>query len=85
MIGYWQSVSQAGPQARVTLAAHLGGHELIVERTGEHLWRWAVINCLGHEIESGTAPGQEAAEQMAEDAAFHIHPPTTGDWVKRLI
>jgi hypothetical protein len=43
-----------------------------------------VLSGLGHEIESGTAPDAHTAERMAEEAAFHIHPPSTGDWVARL-
>jgi hypothetical protein len=39
---------------------------------------------LGHEIEGGTAPDAHSAERMAEEAAFHIHPPSVGDWVARL-
>ncbi|MGA3029820.1 MAG: hypothetical protein ABSE58_03645 [Candidatus Limnocylindrales bacterium] len=86
MIGYWHAISpDRHVQAGVAMGAHLGGHELIVERSCEGCWRWAVMNCLGHEIEGGTAPDERTAEEMAEDAAFHIHPPTVGDWVRRLI
>jgi hypothetical protein len=42
------------------------------------------MNTLGHEIESGVAPDAHSAEKMAEEAAFHIHPPSVGDWVGRL-
>lgn len=85
MIGYWHPIPcERGLRARVSRAAHLGGHDLIVERSNEH-WRWAVLNYLGHEIECGMAPDEHTAEEMAEDAAFHIHPPTIGDWIARLL
>jgi hypothetical protein len=40
---------------------------------------------LGHEIEGGTARDAHTAEELAEEAAFHIHPPSVGDWVRRLM
>ena len=87
MIGYWHTVpADEVRHVRVKLGARLGGHELVVERCGgEPCWRWAVMSCLGHEIESGTAPDAHTAEKMAEEAAFHIHPPSLGDWVGRLM
>lgn len=86
MIGYWYVIPiDQVFQARVSLGAHVGGHELIVEQCGdEPCWRWAVMSLGGHEIESGTAPDAHTAEGMAEEAAFHIHPPSLGDWVARL-
>jgi hypothetical protein len=86
MIGYWRSISpDIARQVRVKLGAHVGGHELVVEQcSAEPCWHWAVLSSLGHEIESGTAPDAHTAERMAEEAAFHIHPPSTGDWVARL-
>ena len=87
MIGYWHVVplDQSGP-ILVALGARLAGHQLVVERcSGEPCWRWAVISYLGHEIEGGLAPDARSAEKMAEEAAFHIHPPSVGDWVGRLI
>ena len=87
MIGYWHAVpADEMSHVWVKLGARLGGHELVVERcVGEPCWRWAVMSYLGHEIESGIAPDAHAAEQMAEEAAFHIHPPSVGDWVGRLM
>jgi hypothetical protein len=86
MIGYWHAVSpDAASRVRVSLGARVGGHELVVERCGgEPCWHWAVLSPLGHEIESGTAPDAHTAERLAEEAAFHIHPPSVGDWVARL-
>jgi hypothetical protein len=86
MIGYWHSISP-DPRypVRDLLGAHVGGHELIVERFGGQVWHWAVMSRLGNEIEGGTAPDERSAEEMAEEAAFHIHPPTVGDWVARLM
>jgi hypothetical protein len=86
MIGYWHIIATTQTQEAVLLGAHLGGHELVVEHCGgEPCWHWAVLSLRGHEIESGTAPDAHAAEHMAEEAAFHIHPPSVGDWVARLI
>jgi hypothetical protein len=86
MIGYWHAIEpDRASQARVLVVALLAGHQLIVERSGEHIWRWAVMNQRSHEIEGGTAPDLHTAEEMAEDAAFHIHPPSVGDWVGRLL
>lgn len=86
MIGYWHSISpDPVHQVPASLGAHVGGHELIVERCGEHSWRWAVMSRLGHEIEGGTARDAHTAEELAEEAAFHIHPPSVGDWVRRLM
>jgi len=87
MIGYWQVVARDDyREPRVALAASVGGHELVVERRGvEQCWHWMVLSRLGHEIEGGVAPDAHTAESMAEDAAFHIHPPSVGDWVARLI
>jgi hypothetical protein len=86
MIGYWHVVApDQMSQARVAAGALLGGHELIVECSGERCWRWAVMSQRSHEIEGGTAPDMRTAEAMAEDAAFHIHPPSLGDWVGRLL
>jgi hypothetical protein len=44
-----------------------------------------VLSLHGHEIETGMAPDAHTAERMAEEAAFHIHPPCVGDWIARLI
>ncbi len=87
MIGYWHAVPpDQARQVRVSLGTRLGGHELVVERcNGEPCWHWAVRSYLGHDIESGLAPDARTAELMAEEAAFHIHPPCVGDWVGRLI
>ena len=87
MIGCWHAIApDASHQVRVSLGARLGGHELVVERcSGEPCWRWAVTNYVGHEIESGIAPDAHTAERMAEEAAFHLHPPSVGDWVGRLM
>jgi hypothetical protein len=86
MIGYWHVIATDRAQEAVSLGAHLGGHELVVGHCGgEPCWHWVVLSLQGHEIESGTAPDAHAAELMAEEAAFHIHPPSVGDWVARLI
>ena len=86
MIGYWHTVSPPDAAAMVALGAHVGGHILLVERCrGEVCWQWMVLSSLGHEIEGGTAPDAHRAEVAAEEAAFHIHPPTEGDWIARLI
>jgi hypothetical protein len=87
MIGYWHAIApDPARQVRISLGARLGGHQLIVERCGdEPCWHWAVLSQTGHEIESGTAADAHTAEQMAEEAAFHIHPPSIGDWVGRLM
>lgn len=86
MIGYWHTIATPDGQAEIALSARLAGHCLVVERwRGEFYWHWTVLNCLGHEIEGGLAPDAHRAEQLAEEAAFHIHPPTTGDWVAGLI
>jgi hypothetical protein len=88
MIGYWHKIGPEGVQsiADVALGAHVGGHELIVERlAGERIWRWIVLSPRGNEIEGGVAPDAHSAERLAEDAAFHIHPPTVGDWIERLM
>ena len=87
MIGYWHEIASAEVRSvAVALAAHVGGHELMVERfDGEHCWRWIVLSGRGHEIEGGVAPDAHTAELLAEDAAFHIHPPTIGDWIGRLM
>ena len=87
MIGYWHVVPpDRRARYRCRWAPIVGGHELVVERCGgEPCWHWAVLSCLGHEIESGTAPDAHTAERLAEEAAFHIHPPSVGDWVARLI
>jgi hypothetical protein len=86
MIGYWHLIPiDQARQVRVSLGAHVGGHELVVERCdGEPCWHWAVMSLQGQEIEGGTAPDAHTAERMAEEAAFHIHPPSVGDWVARL-
>jgi hypothetical protein len=83
VIGYWHAIApDQARQVRVSLAARLGGYELVVERCGgETCWHWAVMSHLGHEIEGGTAPDAHSAEEMAEKAAFHIHPASAGDWV----
>jgi hypothetical protein len=87
MIGCWHALR--GDEARqvlISLGAHVGGHELVVEHChGEHCWHWAVLSLLGHEIEAGTAPDAHSAERLAEEAAFHLHPPMLGDWVARLM
>jgi hypothetical protein len=87
MIGCWHATApDEAHHVRVSLGTRLAGHELIVERCGdEPCWRWAVVNHLGHEMESGIAPDAHTAELMAEEAAFHLHPPSVGDWVGRLI
>ena len=87
MIGYWHAVpaDEVHP-VWVKLGARLCGHELVVERcVGALCWHWVVMNTLGHEIESGVAPDAHTAEKMAEEAAFHIHPPSVGDWIGRLM
>ena len=86
MIGYWHSVPLPEDRAQIALGTHLGGHDLIVERCrGEYCWHWMVLSTLGREIEGGVAPDAHQAEQLAEEAAFHIHPPSIGDWVARLL
>jgi hypothetical protein len=87
MIGYWHTIHPDETRhVWVSLGAHLGGYELIVERcSGESCWHWMVRTQNGHEIESGTAPYANAAERLAEEAAFHVHPPSVGDWIGRLI
>ena len=87
MIGYWHAIpSDEVRYVRVKLGARLCGHELVVERCGgESCWHWTVLSHLGHEIEAGIATDAHAAEQMAEEVAFHIHPPFVGDWVGRLM
>ena len=87
MIGFWHAIDPEDAHSiAVALGAHVGGHELIVERfAGEHDWRWIVLSRGGNEIEGGVAPDAHTAELLAEDAAFHIHPPTIGDWVGRLL
>ncbi len=87
MIGYWHATDcDEARHVRVALGAHLAGYELVIERCeNEPCWHWRVMNQRGREIESGVAPNVETAERMAEEAAFHIHPPTVGDWVARLI
>lgn len=87
MIGYWHAIPRdAERHVRVSLGAHVGGHDLVVEsRNGERTWRWRVVTGRGHEVESGTAPDAATAELLAEDAAFHVHPPTVGDWIERLL
>lgn len=87
MIGYWHAMAPDEAYAvQVSLRAQLVGHDLIVERCGgEPCWHWAVLSHMGHEIEGGIAQDAHAAERMAEEAAFHIHPPSIGDWVGRLI
>jgi hypothetical protein len=87
MIGYWHDLPP--DQTRhvlVSVGARLGGYELIVEQCDdEPCWHWSVANHRGRQIESGVAPDASTAKRMAEEAAFHIHPPTVGDWVERLI
>ncbi|MGZ6266116.1 MAG: hypothetical protein ACXWN4_04335 [Candidatus Limnocylindrales bacterium] len=87
MIGCWHAMPHDELRhVRVCLGSHVGGYELVVERcTDEPWWRWMVSNRRGHEIESGTAPDASTAERLAEEAAFHIHPPSLGDWVGRLM
>jgi len=86
MIGYWHATAFGrANRVPVSLCAHVGGYELMVECSGEHCWHWVVMNHRGHEIEEGTAPDAHTAEEMAEAAAFHIHPPSVGDWVGRLL
>jgi hypothetical protein len=86
MIGYWHVIATNRAHEAVSLGARLGGHELVVEHCGgEPCWHWVVLSLTSHEIESGTAPDAHAAELMAEEAAFHIHPPSVGDWVARLM
>ncbi len=87
MIGCWHALRR--DQARhvlISLGTRVGGYELVVEHCdGEPCWHWVVLSHLGHEIEGGTAPDAHSAERLAEEAAFHIHPPTLGDWVARLM
>lgn len=87
MIGYWYPIpGDVARRVRVCLGARLGGYGLVVERVnGEPSWHWRVVNQRGREIESGTAPDASTAEGLAEEAAFHIHPPSVGDWVERLM
>jgi hypothetical protein len=87
MIGYWHVVPLDEPtNIWIKLGTHLGGYDLVVERClDEPCWRWMILSKLGHEIEGGTAPDAHTAESLAEDAAFHLHPPSTGDWVGRLM
>jgi hypothetical protein len=86
MIGYWHSIEAPSGKVLVVLGAHLGGHELVVEQCrGEPCWHWMVLSRLGHELEAGVAPDAHEAELLAEEAAFHIHPPSVGDWVSRLL
>ena len=87
MIGYWHVMAaESGGRALVVLGTSLGGHELVVERCCDTPdWHWMVLSKLGHELEGGTAPDAHTAEALAEEAAFHIHPPSVGDWVGRLI
>jgi hypothetical protein len=87
MIGYWHpNPHDEARHVRVSLGAHVGGYELVAECCGgDPCWHWMVLNRRGHEIESGTAPDADTAERLAEEAAFHIHPPSVGDWVGRLI
>jgi hypothetical protein len=86
MIGFWHALApDPARRVRISLGARLGGYELIVERCGDEPgWRWAVLSQAGHEVEGGTAPNAQAAQRMAEEAAFHLHPPSTGDWMGRL-
>ena len=87
MIGYWHSIPRdVARHVRYSLEAHVGGCDLVVERrNGERAWRWRVITQHGHELECGTAPDATCAERLAEEAVFHIHPPSVGDWVERLL
>jgi hypothetical protein len=87
MIGYWHVVpNDQARRVQVLLGARVGGHELVVEKcSGELCWHWAVRTLQGHVIESGLAPDAHTAERLAEEAAFHIHPPSVGDWVSRLL
>ena len=87
MIGYWQSIPiDVARHVRVSLGAHVGGCNLVIERrNGERGWRWRVLSPHGHLLEAGTAPDAPSAERLAEEAAFHIHPPTVGDWVEQLL
>lgn len=87
MIGFWRP-APPDPLRHVTAVrtAILHGQRLFVEQSeGECCWHWAVRTPGGHEIESGLADDALSAEQEAEEAAFHIHPPTIGDWVERLM
>jgi hypothetical protein len=87
VIGCWHALpSDPDRQIQISLGARVGGHQLVVERhSEEQCWRWQVLSYLGHEIEGGVAPDAHSAERMAEEAAFHIHPPSIGDWVARLL
>lgn len=87
MIGYWHALPCDPCRAvAVALGAHVGGYDLVVEHCDEEpCWHWLVSNRRGREIESGVAPNAATAELLAEEAAFHIHPPSIGDWVARLI
>ncbi len=86
MIGYWHAIHLPDRRIQTALGAHLGGHDLVVERCrGELGWHWMVLSGFGNEIEGGDAPDAHRAEELAEEAAFHIHPPTEGDWVGRLL
>jgi hypothetical protein len=87
VIGCWHALpSDPNRPVQIALGARVGGHRLVVEHySAEQCWRWAVLSYLGHEIEGGVAPDAHSAERMAEEAAFHIHPPSVGDWVARLL
>jgi hypothetical protein len=85
MIGYWHHVDHEVKTTAECLEAHLGGYDLVVEHSRGPAWSWRVVNLHGHEIEAGSAPNLVSAELMAEDAAFHIHAPTEGDWIARLL
>lgn len=81
--GNWHAIPpDPSREVRVSLEARVAGHQLIVELCrGDARWHWAVLSGMGNEIEGGTAPDANAAEQLAEEAVLHVHPPSVGDWV----
>ena len=87
MIGYWHVESpDAKRRIRSARGAELHGLTLVVEQCeDEDCWQWSVLSAHGHVIESGVEPSVRAAEERAEAAAFHVHPPMLGDWIERLI
>lgn len=87
MIGFWRPAPpDPGRHVVAVWTAVLHGQRLLVEHCdGEPCWHWMVLSQHGHEIECGSANDAASAELEAEEAAFHIHPPTLGDWLERLM